>query len=50
MGGKIREDLIQLKAEVFDLIQERDRIQNEINTRMIAINAAATEQVQTNII
>ena len=34
------EDIIQFKAEVFDLIVERDRIQNEINKRMVAIAAA----------
>lgn len=35
------EDIIRLKAEVFDLIAERDRIQNEINKRMVAIATAA---------
>lgn len=31
------EEIIKLKAEVFDLLAERDRIQNEINKRMTAI-------------
>lgn len=32
-----KEEIIQIKAEVFDLIAERDRIQNEINKRMATI-------------
>jgi len=32
-----KEEIITLKAEVFDLIAERDRIQTEINMRMTTI-------------
>jgi len=36
-------EIIKLKAEVFDLIAERDRIHNEINKRMAAISTKAQQ-------